>query len=175
MGSALRSRLRSAFSVLLAIAILAIWLYWPDPGERVAVRGQNLTVADGDSFAIGVRKLRLDAIDAPEYRQTCTDAAGRAWQCGKTSRASLEQFLREPGLACIAGAFDKYGRSIATCSNAHGADIAAAQVRAGMAVSDEYFGIRSYGDEEDEAQSARRGLWTGEFLRPDEWRAANGR
>ena len=103
--------------------MLVIWLYWPDPGERVAVPGQNLTVADGDSFAIGVRKLRLDGIDAPEYRQTCTDPDGRAWECGKASRASLEQFLREPGLACIAGAFDKYGRSIATCSNAHGADI----------------------------------------------------
>lgn len=155
--------------------MVTIWLYRPATGQPVLTQGRTLTIADGDSFAIGARKLRLDGIDAPEYHQTCADAAVRAWDCGNASRASLEQLLREPGLTCTAGAIDKYGRSIATCSNARLADIAAAQVHAGMAVSDEYFGIRSYGDEEDEAISARRGLWTGEFLRPDEWRAANGR
>lgn len=175
MASRARSGLRSAFSLLLLVLMIALWLYWPDGGKPVKIQGQTLTIADGDSFAIGTRKLRLDGIDAPEYRQTCTDAAGRTWECGKASRGSLENFLREPGLTCTAGAIDKYGRSIAICSNARRADISAAQVSAGMAVSDEYFAIRSYGEEEDEAQTARRGLWTGEFLRPDEWRAANGR
>ncbi len=172
-----RPKLRSAISILLAILLVALWLYLPgtERRETVQTRGQALTVADGDSFAIGPRKLRLDGIDAPEYLQTCTDMAGQSWECGKASRASLERFLREPGLACSAGAKDKYGRSIATCSTARVPDIAAAQVSAGMAVSDEYFGMRSYGNEEDEASDDRRGLWTGDFLRPDEWRAANGR
>jgi endonuclease YncB( thermonuclease family) len=175
LASRARSWVRSAFSLLLLVLMIALWLYWPDAHERVPIRGRMLTVADGDSFAIGSRKFRLDGIDAPEYRQTCSNAAVRAWECGKVSRAALEQFLREPDLACTAGAIDDYGRNIATCSNARRTDIAADQVRSGMAVSDEYFAIRSYGVEEDEARDAKRGLWTGDFLRPDEWRAANGR
>lgn len=155
--------------------MLAIWLYWPDTGQPLQIQGQTLAVVDGDSFAVGSRKLRLDGIDAPEYQQTCSDAAGRAWECGKASRVSLERFLREPGLSCTAGATDKYARSIAMCSNMRRADISAAQVRAGMALSDGYLAIRSYGDEEDDAHAAQRGLWTGDFLRPDEWRAANKR
>lgn len=155
--------------------MLRIWLYWPDYGQPLQIKGQTLAIADGDSFAVGSRKLRLDGIDAPEYHQTCSDAAGRVWECGKASRASLEQFFLEPGLTCTAGATDKYARSIAKCSNVGRADISAAQVNAGMAISDEYFAVRSYGEEEDAARAARRGLWTGEFIRPDEWRAANKR
>ncbi len=143
---------------------------WTDLGEPVAVAGQQLTVADGDSFAVGNLRLRLEGIDAPEYRQTCNDAEGRPWECGKTARASLEQMLREPGLACTAEARDRYARSIATCSTTRSPDIAAAQVLVGMAVSDEFYGMRSYGDEEDAARAARRGIWHGQFVLPSEWR-----
>ena len=158
--------------LLLFVMMAAGWFQdeWADRGEPVTVAGQQLTVADGDSFAVGTRRLRLDGIDAPEYRQTCNDAVGRSWECGKAARASLEQMLRKPGLACTTKAQDRYARSIATCSAAQIPDIAAAQVRDGMAVSDEFYGLRSYGDEEDTARAARRGIWLGQFVSPSEWR-----
>ena len=126
-------------------------------------------------FAIGVNKLRLDGIDAPEYRQTCRDASGIEWQCGKAARAALEKRLLEPGLACKAQTLDRYARALATCSTAQTADIGAAQVRDGMAVSHEYYGVRDYPDEEDAARGAKSGIWQGSFTPPDEWRATQSR
>jgi endonuclease YncB( thermonuclease family) len=143
---------------------------WIDPPRKISAGAQQIRIADGDSFSIGTQKLRLDGIDAPEYLQTCDDPSGSPWECGKSSRATLEQLLRQPGLACVTDATDKYGRSIAKCSTAAIADIGAVQVMTGMAVSHEYFGIRDYGDEEDMAQNGNRGIWAGTFTPPVEWR-----
>jgi endonuclease YncB( thermonuclease family) len=141
-----------------------------DSGERVPLDAKHIITADGDSFTVGDRKLRLDGIDAPEYRQTCQDANGVIWECGKAARASLDKMLRAPGLVCDAAARDQYSRFIATCSSANVPDLAAAQTALGWAMSDEYYGIRSYGDEEDAARAAKRGIWAGKFVRPSDWR-----
>lgn len=145
------------------------------PRERVLIEGEELIVADGDSFSIGTRKLRLDGVDAPEYRQRCNDADGVAWECGKASRAALERLLREPGLVCEAGAHDRYARAIATCSNKLVPDIAATQVENGFAVSSEFWEMRSYPDEEDAAKAAKRGIWAGAFMLPADLRAQHPR
>jgi endonuclease YncB( thermonuclease family) len=164
-----------AVVVLLAALLITAW-YFDDQINGwgpVPVAGQKLFIADGDSFALGERRLRLRGIDAPEYHQTCKDANGADWPCGRTARAALEKLLTEPGLACEAEAHDRYARSLATCRTTATADVAAAQVQGGMAISDEYYGSRSYGDEEDTAHSAKRGIWQGAFVLPKDWRAAN--
>lgn len=161
-----------ALILLMAMFTIA-WLY--DPREQITVGNAAVRAADGDSFTIGVNKLRLDGIDAPEYRQTCRDASGNEWQCGKAARAALEKRLLEPGLVCKAQTLDRYARALATCSTAQTADIGAAQVRDGMAVSHEYYGVRDYPDEEDAARAAKRGIWQGSFTPPDEWRATQSR
>lgn len=164
-------RILGGLLFLLLMAISA-WIIddWINPPRMINADAQQIKVADGDSFAIGAQKLRLDGIDAPEYRQTCNDAAGAAWDCGKASRASLDRMLRQPGLICVTGATDQYGRAIVTCSASGIADIGSAQVLAGLAVTHEYFGLRDYGDEEDSARDAKRGIWIGEFVQPSEWR-----
>jgi endonuclease YncB( thermonuclease family) len=169
--------MRKFVSLLLVVAMLLAW-YFSDfiaPRERFLVDGKKLTVADGDSFSIGTRKLRLDGVDAPEYRQTCNDADGAAWECGKAARAALKQLLREPGLVCEAGAHDRYARALATCSNTRVPDIAAAQVENGFAISSEFWEIRSYPDEEETAKAAKRGIWAGAFMLPADWRAQHPR
>lgn len=165
--------MRKFVSLLLVIAMLVAWYFsdFIDPRERVLVEGEKLMVADGDSFSIGTRKLRLDGIDAPEYRQTCNYAEGAAWECGKAARAALEQLLRDPGLVCEAGAYDRYARALATCSNSRVPDIAATQVENGFAISSEFWEMRSYPDEEDAAKAAKRGIWAGAFMLPADWRA----
>jgi endonuclease YncB( thermonuclease family) len=163
-----------AFTLLLVAVLVAAW-YFDDRINQwgpVSIQGQKLIIADGDSFAIGTRRLRLKGIDAPEYRQTCKDANGADWPCGRTARAALEKLLTQPGLACDAEAHDRYSRSLATCRTTQTTDIAAAQVTDGMAVSDEYYGSRSYGDEEDAARNAKRGVWQGAFALPKDYRAA---
>ena len=36
----------------------------------------QVKVIDGDSIFIGKREIRLSGIDAPEYKQSCYNAAG---------------------------------------------------------------------------------------------------
>lgn len=166
-------RIAGWLALLTLTAIAASLLgEWADPPRIIKPRGQQVHVADGDSFAIGTQKLRLMGIDAPEYHQTCKNASGAVWDCGKLARASLERMLRLPGLSCAASAVDQYRRALVTCSASGTHDIGSAQVLAGMAVSNEYFGIRDYGDEEDIAHAAKRGIWIGKFVTPAEWRAA---
>jgi endonuclease YncB( thermonuclease family) len=170
-----RFRAVAVASFLIGL-LIAAWVYddringW----GPVPIAGFDLKITDGDSFSIGSRKLRLRGIDAPEYHQLCKDEFGKDWHCGRTARATLEKLLMQPGLACEADAHDKYARSLATCRTMKTADVAAAQVADGMAVSDEYYGSRSYGDEEDAARTEKRGIWQGSFSPPDEFREAVG-
>ena len=172
-GSSIGTKL--GIAVVLIFMVGAAWFYsrWTDGRQPVLVAGQKIQVMDGDSFVVGPRKLRLDGIDAPEYAQTCKDALGQDWPCGRTARAALEKLLTQPGLACDAETHDRYARALATCRSAATADIAAAQVLDGMAVSDEFHTMRAFGDEEDAARKAKRGIWQGEFVRPAKFRGQN--
>jgi endonuclease YncB( thermonuclease family) len=160
--------------VLLAAGVAAALIDESiDPPREISAGAQQIRIADGDSFSIGTQKLRLDGIDAPEYLQKCKNSAGIDWECGRAARASLEKMIRRPGLSCQTKVADQYGRLIATCAVVGIADIGSAQVLGGLAVSHEYFGIRDYGDEEDQARDAKRGIWIGEFMPPAEWRSAH--
>ncbi len=162
---------------ILGLILTGAYFYsqMSDKREPVPVTGQKLFVTDGDSFVIGTRKLRLTGIDAPEYNQNCKDARGSDWPCGRTAKANLEALLTQPGLACEAEVQDRYARSLANCRTVSTQDIAAAQVSAGLAVSDEFHDMRSYGTEEDAARAAKSGLWQGEFMLPKDYRARTGR
>lgn len=162
--------------VLLMAAFALAWLYSQANDKRETIRFAPKTkfiVLDGDSFRIGKQGYRLQGIDAPEYRQNCSSLDGQPWQCGKASRGNLESLLSQPGLQCETEYQDKYRRMLATCKTNPTADIAAAQVAAGMAMSDEYYGLQSYGSEEAEAREAKRGIWQGSFMLPSDWRDAN--
>jgi endonuclease YncB( thermonuclease family) len=164
--------------IALLFAMFALAWFGSDrlaPNETVVRGATESRTSDGDSFAIGSRKLRLKGIDAPEYKQTCTDETGAQWPCGKAARAALEKLLAEPSLSCEVGAQDRYSRSLATCKTAHTPDIAATQVRDGMATSHEFAGMRDYGEEEDAAIEAKRGIWRGKFMPPELWREMNPR
>ncbi len=125
---------------------------------------------DGDSFAIGEDRFRLKGIDAPELNQPCKDAQGNDWACGMEARHALVALLTEPGLSCESEITDRYLRALATCNTIRSIDIAADQMRQGMAVSDDFYGVRTYGDEEDMAKNEKRGIWQGEFIPPAQWR-----
>ena len=175
----MRSFLNKLKTVLLLVGlILGAYFYagWTDDRAVIsAAPKEQVRAADGDSFQIGSRKLRMKGIDAPEYRQTCKTAGGEDWDCGKAAQGRLIGLLAEPGLSCEADAADKYGRALAICKTAATPDLAAALVAAGMATSNEFYGMRDYPHEEDSAQKAKRGIWQGEFMPPKEWRDANRR
>jgi endonuclease YncB( thermonuclease family) len=173
-----RGSVRNIMLVLgLSFIMSSAWLLAQktNPPETIIAGNYKTYATDGDSFTIGNRKLRLKGIDAPELHQTCSDAKGLIWACGEASHQAMISLLAEHGLSCVTDVSDRYGRALATCKSSKTIDIGAAQVKAGMAASDNFHAMRTYGAEEDVARSSKVGIWRGSFIDPKEWRAAHPR
>lgn len=141
----------------------------PTPGAAFTLRARAV---DGDTLAAGTLRLRLHAIDAPEMSQTCT-RGGRPYACGEEARRAMARILGSGEVTCVGAEHDRYGRRIARCTNAAGADIAAALVAEGWAIAFRRFGD-DYVPQEDEARRRRIGLWAGSFDAPDDHRRRQG-
>ena len=124
-------------------------------------------VIDGDTVDVSGTRVRLEGIDAPELEQSCTDARGQPWPCGRTAARELRSHLGSRELTCAPTGFDRYRRILAVCSLS-GSDVNAWMVRQGWALAYGYAG--TYHAQQDEAQTARRGIWAGAFVPPAEWR-----
>ena len=123
---------------------------------------------DGDTLEVADQIIRLDAIDAPERSQTCTGVGGVTYECGRDAAATLAALIRDRVVTCVPQSRDRYGRTVATCSTAAG-DIGAAMVRAGWATAYRRYGHQYVADEEA-ARAGRRGMWSGRFTEPEQWR-----
>jgi endonuclease YncB( thermonuclease family) len=159
----------SAWAFLAGLAALAFWL--ERQGDET-ISGAGIHVIDGDSLRMDGREIRLAGIDAPEYRQTCTDEKGAAWPCGKEARNALERLVRAGGVSCHTQIEDRYGRALARC-RAGGSDIAEALARQGWA---DGAGDRRFAEPSAaiaEAKRAKRGIWRGGHSLPADWRKAN--
>jgi endonuclease YncB( thermonuclease family) len=133
------------------------------------------TVVDGDGVEIGGVKIRLFGVDAPEIDQYCNRADGTRWRCGQYATVELDRTIAGREVTCAVRDKDRYGRPVAVCRVAE-IDLAATQAKSGLAVAYRKF-TRDYVDEEDDARSAKRGVWSGRFEMPWDWRnrAANAR
>jgi endonuclease YncB( thermonuclease family) len=180
-----RPRFSRWLRVIMSLALLAAfaWAAWLwDGADRTAVRpppGVAARAIDGDSLIIpagdGGTTIRLEGIDAPEFRQTCARADGSLWPCGAEAHAALATYVLEPGLYCGVRARDDYQRGVAMCRTDRTPDISAAMVSRGLAIASGRGDFPEYALDEDRARAARRGIWQGAFQRPAEWRAAHPR
>jgi endonuclease YncB( thermonuclease family) len=125
-------------------------------------------VVDGDSLELAAARVRLDGIDAPELGQSCRDARGQPWPCGRMAAQELRRHVGGRQLRCEATRRDRYHRMVATCSLPDGSDLGAWMVRQGWALA--YGRGAAYRVEQGEARLYRRGLWAGSFAPPWEWR-----
>ena len=138
--------------------------------QAAEITGRVSKFIDGDSFDIGGDHVRLFGIDAPEGRQDCR-RNGAVWRCGDDAAAKLRSLVQGATLRCTPRDTDEYGRSVSVCKNGS-TDINAEMVRAGFALAYRRYS-NDYVDEENEARSAKRGLWASEFARPWDWRREN--
>jgi endonuclease YncB( thermonuclease family) len=76
--------------------------------------------------------------------------------------------LRGAAVTCAPSGRDAYGRTLAACS-IDGRDLGAEIVSTGWAVAD-----FDYAGEQLAARAAARGIWSGSFVAPAEWRRAHG-
>jgi endonuclease YncB( thermonuclease family) len=158
------------------------WRNWPgswmSPRSRTLPTGAPLTgrarAVDGDSLDIAGERVRMLGIDAPELHQTCTDAAGDDYPCGREAARALAAIVAGRTVTCTPLDHDRYDRDVVRCA-ADGRDLGEAMVRAGHAVELPRFSGGAYTAAEREARNARRGLWAGRFEEPATWRRRHPR
>ncbi|MBB3770057.1 endonuclease YncB(thermonuclease family) [Angulomicrobium tetraedrale] len=153
-------------SILFAAALVVVALVV----ERlVPPLTGSVRVADGDSLEVAGERVRLGGIDAPELHQSC-GRAGEIWPCGEKAKAALVALLKGGNVSCRPVDEDRYARAVSVCE-VEGQDIAARLVEQGWAVAT---GL-SYRREQSAARNAGRGIWSGPFDLPADWRAAHPR
>lgn len=125
-------------------------------------------VIDGDTIEIDHRQIRLAGIDAMERHQTC-HRGGAEWHCGEDAKAWLEHFIAKSEVRCIRAGMEGFGHLTANCYNAANIPLAWAMVHWGFAIDD-----RAYPPNLEHAQrdaiAGRRGIWSGDFIKPVVWR-----
>jgi len=156
-------------SFLAAIFLIAGTALAADPWT---VSGRVVGISDGDTITVLDRdkrqhKIRLAGIDAPEK--------GQAF--GDRSRESLSHLVFDKAIDAHCHKKDRYGREVCKVMRG-GTDANLEQLRAGMAwwyreyAKEQSAEDRaSYAAAEDDARSARRGLWKDtKPVAPWEWR-----
>lgn len=150
----------------LSLMALAIGLAAAAPAQVTGAA----RVVDGDTFNVGVERVRLWGVDAPEGREVCQNAQGEGYACGDVARDQLVGLIGGRAVRYEVRDRDPYGRAVARCL-AGATDLGEAMVRAGWAVDYVQFSRGAYASAEVEARRARRGLWAGRFETPSTWRA----
>ncbi len=131
---------------------------------------------DGDTLKSSTTEVRLYGIDAPELAETCTDANGKEWACGRSAQTTLKALIGRKAVDCAPCAEDKFDCVVAICRTSSVPDLGEALVREGLAVN--FWRSRQgrpHPSAEAEAKSAKRGVWQGAFELPSNWRDAHPR
>jgi endonuclease YncB( thermonuclease family) len=138
------------------------------PEEDSAVEGRAVALS-GDMLRVARTTLRLSGIEAPADGQLCTSQRARRWRCDETAQAALSRLVRGERVMCTFAGSDDDGVRLATCHNGE-KDIGAELVRSGHVFATEGL-FAPYGSLELEAREAKVGVWDGEAVRPENYRA----
>lgn len=140
------------------------------PATAQTITGRA-SVIDGDTIEIRGQRIRLHAVDAPESSQTCLDAGGRSYRCGQRAALALADEIGQRNISCRQTDIDRYRRIIGICQLGS-IDLNGWMVRQGHAIAYRRYGL-DYVMDEDLARRERRGMWSGQFAAPWEWRRGN--
>jgi endonuclease YncB( thermonuclease family) len=161
--------------VLVVVLVVLIERYCVPKPEPFGP-GANIVSIDGDTLRAGDgAEYRIFGIDAPELHQTCNEANGKSWLCGRAAKTKLTTLINGGNVTCVTRATDRFGRNVAVCSAEGVPDLGEAMVRDGYASDLGGAAGNPYRDAETEARDAKRGIWRGTFERPSDWRQANPR
>lgn len=149
--------------VLAGALMLALW-----PKRQPIFEGP-FVIADGETLVTNGQRLQLKGLDAPEIGQRCRGEDGSARLCGAQARFGLAQRMAQAGVICAGEQIIDNDRILVTCS-AKGHDVGADMVRSGLVLN-----AGGYEAEEKDAQQNKRGLWAGNFDRPEQWRRLHPR
>jgi endonuclease YncB( thermonuclease family) len=149
---------------LISVLVLAASAALPEGRQITGIP----SVIDGDTIEIHGQRIRLFGIDAPEGGQQCRRPDGTRWRCGQRAALALQDHIDRRPITCEQRDTDRYGRIVARCAVA-GEDINAWLVANGWAVAyTRYSG--DYVEQQIRARAERRGIWSGDFVIPSDWR-----
>jgi endonuclease YncB( thermonuclease family) len=159
-------RVKALYGLFAVLGLAALaWTPSPETGTRRALPGA--IVLDGDTLRVGAESIRLQGIDAPERRQTCSDG----WAAGEAARRAMVALVARGTPICTRVTTDRYGRTVAVCQ-VNGEDIGAAMVRQGMAWAYTTYSMR-YAVDEIRARFAGIGVHARSCESPAHWRATH--
>lgn len=127
-------------------------------------------VTDGDSIKIGKDRIRLQGIDAPEYRQRCKKE-NVVYKCGEKSRDYLISLINNKKVECTYNDVDRYNRVLGMCF-VNGISLNEEMVNSGWALAYRKYN-KIFIENELIAKQKKVGIWVGEFEKPWEWRKNN--
>lgn len=130
-------------------------------------------MVDGDTIEIHGYKIRLHRVDAPESRQTCNGARGKPWRCGQKAALALADKIGRRTVKCELRDQNRWRCVVAVCRVAD-IDLNGWLVSEGLAVAFRRY-VLDYVPEEDAVRGAQRGMCSGTFVMPAEWRPTTGR
>ena len=132
------------------------------PADARAITGAA-TAVSGDTLTIGSTRLRLEGIAAPRPMQHCRDGGGATYPCGREAQAALAGLVEGQAVRCALT-----GEGSGACTIA-GRDIGADLIDRGIAVPSRRAASRRYERISARAAAARRGIWRGQFVHPEQW------
>lgn len=135
------------------------------------VLAETIKVVDGDSLIVNDQMTRLIGIDAPEYFQVCYDHAGKEYFCGQKATEFMQKMIdegvaRRDKINCKKKDTDKYHRDLSICRIGK-LNLNRKMVEAGWAVA---YRHDWYEKDQQDAKNNRRGIWQGQFMRPELYR-----
>lgn len=146
----------SIFLLGVSLAAVAAPLSASAQATRAVVEGVPSYVVDGDTLRFGKARVRLFGVDAPELR----DKRGRPNPDGEAARLALINLVGAGAVRCVGvGQPLSYGRLVAVCRAATGADLSHAIVAQGWARDVPAFSQGRYLPFELAARIGRRGMF----------------
>lgn len=110
--------------------------------------------------------VRLYGVLAPALAQECRAGEGQTWRCGLAAAAALLQAVKDREVVCRGNSTNAKGQLIAICF-INGRSVNQFMIELGWAEADRSV-TSMFNDIEAEARAAKRGLWSSDYLTPDE-------
>ena len=152
----MRQALLAGLGLLAFMAPGTVW-----SGENLSGRA---LVIDGDTLNVRGKIIGLRGISAPGPQQSCLNAAGESYACGKASAKALATHIGSAVVTCETQGSDEHGRILAICRKGT-EDLSAWMTAQGHATANRQ-ASSAYVTDEKQAWAKRRGLWAGVFDDP---------
>ena len=144
--------------------------------EEIKEISGNAQIIDGDTIKINSKKIRLNGIDAPEFKQMCKKTYltiifftfTKDYPCGKISTEKLKKKINNKVITCKILDIDRYKRYIGECYKRN-LNLNSWLVSNGHAVAYRKYS-KKYVSDEINAKNKKIGIWQGKFEMPWEYR-----